>query len=806
MQAQQPTGRIIRFGTFELDLPQGRLTKSGLRVRLQGQPFQILTLLLERAGEVVTREEIRQKLWSDQTFVEFDDALNTAMGKLRAAIGDSAENPRFVETVPRRGYRFIAPVIKPPRLDVRPDPTPAIPSETQPAAVSNAAGLAPGPVPDFPLVHDRPSVAEHRRSWRWVAFSSMTVLVMLAATAAIYWRLHSHGFQPSTGDAVIIADFVNTTGESVFDDALRQALQIGLGQSPAIQIMPERKASLILTQMGHSAEDRMTGKTAIEVCQRAGGKATIQGSIASLGTVYLIGLAAIRCDNGELIANEQAEARHKEDVVDALGRVTAQLRSRLGESLPSIQKYNAPLEQATTASLDALNAYSMALVTWDKKGDHDSLPFFKKAVELDPNFALAYGGLATIYYNLGQGDLARASATRAYELRAHVTQAEKSSIEARYFEYVTGELEKDAEVRALVAQNYPESAGAWNHLGNSDQALGRYDRAVQDYRRALLLDPTRGGTHSELASVLLALDRLDEASAVLADANKRTLQTEALLEVNYHVAFLRGDVGEMAQLLQQSSSRPETQALLLSEQSNTEAFYGHFNKANELSRKASSLMEQQGDKDSAARYLAQAAIRDAETGDSAAAQEFISKAQKLSHNPDVVTLAALTAARLGKLQQAQVLSKQLNDQFPAGTYVQKYWLPLIRAEVDLRKGRGSQAVDDLSLLNPPLELAGPTLFPVATLYPAYVRGEAYLAADDGPRAAIEFQKLRDHRTLLANYPMESMALSGLARADTRAGENQKARQNYREFFDLWKDADPATPSLKELKAEYSRLH
>jgi eukaryotic-like serine/threonine-protein kinase len=796
MQAQEPPSRIIRFGTFELDLPEGRLTKSGLRIRLQGQPLQILTLLLERPGEVVTREEIRRKLWSNQTFVEFDDALNTAVGKLRAAIGDTADNPRFVETVPRRGYRFIAPVINPPRLETPLDPVRAVPGEIQTVPTSNAATSVPRSL----------LLAERKRnlgSWYGV---SLAALVMLAATIGVYWRWHSRGFQTSTGDTVIIADFVNTTGESVFDDALRQALEIGLRQSPFIQIMPEHKASVILSQMGHAAEDRMTGKTAIEVCQRGGGKATIQGSIASLGTVYLIELAAIRCDSSEPIAKEQAEARRKEDVVDALGRVTAQLRSRLGESLPSIQKYNAPLEQATTASLDALNAYSQALLTWDKKGDHASLPIFKKSLELDPNFAQAHGALATIYYNLGQEDLAREHASRAYELRAHVTQAEKSSIEARYYEYVTGELDKDAEVRALVAQDYPESAGALNHLGNSDQALGHYDQAVQDYRRALFLDPTRGGTHSELATALLALSRLDEASAVLSDASKRSLETEALLLVNYRVAFLRGDDRAMAQLLQQSSNRPETQALLLSEQSNTEAFYGRFHKADELSRKASSMMEQQGDTDSAARFLAQAAMREAEVGDSDSAQDFISQAQKLSHNQDVITLAALAAARSGKLTQAETLSTQLNDKSPADTYVQKYWLPTIRSEMDLKKGRSSKAVDDLSLLNFPLELAGPPVLPVATLYPAYARGEAYLAARDGPRAAIEFRKIIDHRTLLANYPLESMAFAGLARAYALAGDSEKARQNYHEFFDLWKDADPTIPCLKELKAEYSELH
>ena len=794
MQPQGSTSRIVRFGTFELDPQEGRITRSGLRVRLQGQPFQILTILLERAGEVVTREEIRQKLWSDQTYVEFDDALNTAVGKLRAAIGDNAENPRFVETVPRRGYRFIAPVTWPPEIDRRKGPIRTVAAEIPQQIGSKPAELeANSLVPASGLNHSR----------RWYVVGAIALGIL--AIAAIYWGFRPRHFQISPRDTVIVADFINTTGEPVFDDALRRALGIGLEQSPSIQIMPDRKTSVIFTQMGHSAEEHMTGRTAIEVCQRAGGKVTVQGSIASLGTVYLIGLAAIRCDNGEPIANDQAQARRKEDVVDTLGQVTAQLRARLGESLPSIQKYNAPLEQATTSSLDALNAYSQALLTWDKKGDHDSLPIFKRAVELDPNFAQAYSGLATIYHNLGQGDLARENATKAYELRSRVTQAERSSIEARYYAYVTGELEKTAEVRTLEVQNHPDSAGAYNHLGNIDGALGRYEEAAQDYRRALVLDPTRAGTHSDLATVLLALNRVDEASTILAGANQRSLHTDLILQANYWIAFLRGDTQEMANILQRSSSKPESQSLLLSEQSNTEAYYGRFHKACELSRRASSLMEQQGDKDAAARYLAQAALRQAEVGDLVGAKEFLSKAQRLSHDQDVIILAALTTARMGELKDAEALSTQLDSQSPVGTYVQKYWLPTIRAEIELSKGRPAKALDELSLLSFPLEFAGPPTLPVATLYPAYVRAESYLAAADGPRATIEFQKLRDHRGSLINYPLASISLAGLARAYALAGDTQKARQNYAELFQLWKDADPDLPVLKDAKVSFSKL-
>ncbi|MGA7906107.1 MAG: winged helix-turn-helix domain-containing protein, partial [Candidatus Sulfotelmatobacter sp.] len=762
---RESTGRIIRFGSFEVDLQESRLTKAGVRIRLQEQPFQILTLLLERPGQLVTREEIRQKLWAQDTFVEFDDALNTAVRKLRAALNDSADNPRFLETVPRRGYRFVAPVtLPPPQQQVGQGLAPAV-SLADPASSSQEkfpAGTIPPTSPPEKIIWRRP-----------VLFVCAAVFVVIAGVGT-YWYEHRPIFQITTKDTIILADFVNTTGEAVFDDALRQGLEIGLAQSPFVQTMSDRKAAVILRQMGHSAEERMSGRTAIEVCQRSGGKITVQGSITSLGTTYLIGLAAIRCDTGEPIANEQVEAKRKEDVVDALGQATARLRARLGESLPSIRKYNAPLELATTPSLDALNAYGVALSTWDRKGNQDSLPLFKRAIELDPNFAMAYSALATIYNNLGEEELARKNATRAYELRDRVTESEKVSIEARYHLYVTGDLERAAQVYELAVQTYPHEAGALNHLGTTYGELGYYEKAVDSLRQALLLDPARATTYSNLAIDLLALNRQEEAAVVLAEADKRKFHTDSLLQVNYWEAFLHDDSGEMQRLLQQASDIPGAQSLLLSEQSDTEAYRGHFEKADELSRVAANLMGHDGDKEASAVCLAQAAVRDAEVGESTRAREFILSAQKLSHGEEVAMLSALALARIGDVKEAEALSEELDKRWPAGTYIQKYWLPALRAEIDLHQERWSKAVDDL---NPavPLEFASPPLLPVTTIYPAYVRGQAYLQGGDGSRAAAEFQKLTDRPGMLLNFPLGVLARLGRARAYSRTGEKAKAR-------------------------------
>ena len=789
MEQQGATRRIIRFGAYEADLREASLTKAGIRIRLQEQPFQILVLLLERPGQIVTREEIRQKLWSDDTFVEFDDALNTAVRKLRSALNDSADNPRFLETVPRRGYRFVAPISLLPELNVNLGPVD-----------SNIADSASAPIPEVARSEARGPLRAGWPRWTWIGIA----VLALAAIAGVYRYNSRSRFQITAKDTVVLADFVNTTGEAVFDDALRQGLEVGLKQSPLVQVLSDRKIVVILKQMGRASDARISGRTAIDVCQRTGSKVTVQGSIASLGATYLIGLAAIRCDNGQPIANEQVEARRKEDVVDPLGRASARLRARLGESLPSIQKYNAPLEQATTPSLDALNAYGMALSTWDQKGDDASLPFFKKAIELDPNFAMAYGAIATIYHNKGESALARENTAKAYELRDRVTEAERLAIESRYFLYVPGDLEKASQVFEVWARNYPALVTPLSQLGSTQANLGRYEQATDSLRAALNLDPTRSNTYANLAENLLVLNRLQDAEAVLAEAEKRKFQTDFLLEVSYLKAFLRNDGVEMQRILVQSSDVPAAQALILSQQANTEAYHGHFEKADELSGVAANLMQHDGDKELAATCLAEGAVREAAVGNSTRARSLIAKAQKIVRGEDVVILAALIAAQIGDHKQAETLVQEMNRQWPEDTFVQKYWLPVIRALIDIHDRQWSKAVSDLDPAAP-FDFASPPSLSVVTIYPAYVRGYAYLGAGDGTRAALEFQKLVDHSGMVLNFPLARLARLGRARAYARSGDPVKARAVYLDFLQFWHDADPGTLVVKQAREEYAEL-
>ncbi len=643
--------------------------------------------------------------------------------------------------------------------------------------------------------------APHGKTWK---IAVPVLLIALFVAGGLYYRSHQQSKRLTDKDTIVLSDFANSTGDAVFDDTLKTALSVSLRQSPFLNVLTDSQVAKTLQQMTQPAGKKLTPELARELCQRAGSKAYLAGAIGRLGSEYVVGLKAVNCSNGNTLAEEQVTAASKEKVLDSLGGAASKLRTELGESLATVQKFDAPLEQATTFSLDALNAYGLALSTWDKKGDRDSLPIFKKAIELDPNFAMAYGALATINHNLGDSELARENATKAYELRDRVTEAEREAIEARYYLYVTGDLEKAAEVYAVAAQNYPDSAGAYNHLANNEEELGRYQQSVQDLRKALLLDPSRASTYANLAVGLLALNQVEEASAVLAEADKRGLQTDVLLQAHYWIAFLHNDEKEMERLVQRSSDLPGAQAILLSEQSNTAAYYGHFEKAREFSRAAENLMERDGNKELAANYLVQAAVRESEVGEFARAQQYISQAQKLSHGQDVATLTAVALVQIGSVNQAEALCHELDKQWPEGTIVQKYWLPAIRAQIDLRQARPSKAIDDLGVATA-IEFANPGSTAVPTLYPAYVRAQAYLAMGDGPKAATEFRKLTDRPGLVLNYPLGALAHLGLARAYKSSGDLQNSRQAYLDFLSLWKDSHPDIPILKQAKAEYAKL-
>jgi tetratricopeptide (TPR) repeat protein len=644
---------------------------------------------------------------------------------------------------------------------------------------------------------------EHPLLSRWRLLATAAVIVVALLAGGLYWRSRKANTLTEK-DTIVLADFVNTTGDSVFDDTLKQGLAVQLEQSPFLALISDSKVNGTLKLMGRPAGDRLTPDVTREVCQRTGSKAMVIGSIAGLGSQYLIGLKAVDCNTGDLLGEAQEQAAGKETVPKALGNAAVSLRSKLGESLSSVQKYATPLEEATTPSLEALKAYSLAWKTHFAKGDTAALPFFKRGVELDPNFAMAYAGMAVAYTNLSEAGRAADNARKAYELREKVSERERFSIEASYYADVTGQLEKAAQVYELWQQTYPRDATPYNRLGTDISIpLGNWETALKEAREALRLQPNSEANYANLGLDYASLNRLDEAEAVYKQAEERKLEGEGLQENRYQLAFLKGDAAQMAQLAAAAMGKPGGEAWFLAAQADTQAWHGKLKNARELTRRAMDSAQHNDTQETAAYYQAAVALREAEAGNWAQARADAGAAVRLAPGRYVQAMAALGLARAGDTAAAEKLAAELDSVLPQDTLVQRYWLPTIRAAVALQRKDPNRAVEVLQAASM-IELGQPTNITVF-LCPVYLRGEAYLMLHDGNAAAAEFQKFIDHRGVVVNFPWGALARLGLARAYAMQGDPVKARTAYQDFLTLWKDADPDIPLLKQAKAEYANL-
>ena len=626
------------------------------------------------------------------------------------------------------------------------------------------------------------------------------VVAGVVATLVIGGFIYTHRAHALTEkDTIVLADFANSTGDAVFDDTLKQALAVQLEQSPFLNILSDRKIDSTLRLMGRSPEQPLTGQIARELCQRVGSKAMLAGSIASLGSQYVIGLNAVNCATGDSLAKEQAQATGKEGVLKALDKAASSLRGKLGESLSSVQKFDTPIEQATTSSLEALKAYSLGHKISHAKGHTAALPFFKKAVELDPKFAEAYSRIASVYHNLGEPALSEEYARKAYELRSGVSERERLYIEAHYYDLATGELEKAAQVYAVWQQTYRRDALPYRNLSSIYSGLGRYDRCLEEAREALRLEPNNGVEYVNYGGALTSLNRLDEAEAVYKQAEDHKLESEGLLSNRYFLAFLKGDAGKMARLLSVAAGKPGAEDLLLASQADTEVWYGRLRKARELTRRAIESALHNDAKETAAGYQAEAALREAELGNREQARAHATAAVRLAPNRDVRLMSALALTRAGDVAAADKLASQLNKSYPQDKLVQSYWLSTIRAAIELDRKNPSKAIELLQVASS-YELGDRGL-----LCPVYLRGYAYLMLHNGSAAAAEFQKFLNHRGVVGNFPLGALAHLGLGRAYALQGDTAKARTACQDFLALWKDADPDIPILKQAKAEYAKL-
>jgi serine/threonine protein kinase/tetratricopeptide (TPR) repeat protein len=638
---------------------------------------------------------------------------------------------------------------------------------------------------------------------------------ILASAALLSVFLYFHFRKPpqlTDKDVIVIADFANTTGDPVFDSTLKEALAVDLEQSPFLNVLSDRRLNEILKLMGRAPEQRITQDVGRDVCMRTGSKALLAGSIASLGSHYEIVLKAVSCKTGDLLGAAQAEAESREKILQTLGEAAATLRGKLGESLASVQKFDKPLDEATTPSLEALQAYTEGSRLAREKGDTDALPLLKRAVELDPNFARAYASLGIRYNNLGQATRAIENVRKAYELRDRVTEREKYYISCTYFTLVTGELEKAIQQYELWIRDYPRDYVAETNLGVNYFIMGQVERAAAVTREALRLEPANILGYNNLGLAYLSMNRLDEAKSAFDDALDRKLDGPYLRQSIYYLDFLRKDAPGMQEQFAWAIGKPGTEDILLSAESDTQANCGHLEKSRQLSAQAEESARRADSKETAAFWQGNEALREVEFGNSAEGLKQAREALELAPGRDVRIEAALALARGGDVAAAEKLAEALNQEFPLDTLMQNYWLPTVYASIALQRRDSAKAIGILRT-SAPYELADPPPFSAGTMYPVYLRGQAYLAlaqitrtsSENEHHAAAEFQKVLDHPGVIVNFPLISLSHLGLGRARALSGDKAAARTAYQDFFALWKDADSDIPILKQAKAEYAKL-
>jgi serine/threonine protein kinase/tetratricopeptide (TPR) repeat protein len=651
---------------------------------------------------------------------------------------------------------------------------------------------------------------------RWVAFAGAVVIIIGLAAGGFWWLSGRKAHALTDKDTVVLADFTNTTGDEVFDDTLKQALAVDLGQSPFLNILSEEKVRQTLQEMTRSPNERLTQNLAREVCQRAGSKAYLSGSIASLGNQYVVGLNAVNCQTGDALAEEQERATGKEQVLASMDKAAAKLRAKLGESLRSVQKFDVPLDQATTNSLEALNAFTLGRKARIEKGDAEAIPFFKRAVELDPNFAWAYAFLGINYNNLNQPSLAADYLKKAFDLRDRVTEREKFGITWLYYQNVTGELGKANQTAELWIQVYPRDYLPHIALSANCMILGQYEKAATESHESVHLDPNNVVGYENLGQIYIALNRFDEARTTTEQALGRKLEGIPLHLNLYALAFFQGNVADMKQQADWAMGKPGAENWMLSLESDTEAWSGRLGKARELSRQAVESARRSDEKEPAALWRANAAIREALFGNADAARQNAAAAVALvPGSRDAEAQSALAYALAGDAAHAESLADDLDKRFPLNTVVQSVWLPTIHAQMETGRKNATRSID-LPQAAAPYELGMLSASAAnSCLYPVYVRAEAYLSAHQGIEAAAEFQKILDHRGLLWNCATGPLARLGLARAYALQAQSMqgsdadavraKARAAYQDFLTLWKDADPDVPILRAARAEFAQL-
>ncbi|HET6218962.1 MAG TPA: winged helix-turn-helix domain-containing protein [Acidobacteriaceae bacterium] len=763
---------LYEFGPFRVDPARETLLKEGVAVPLTPKTFQILLVLVRHGKEIVTKDDLMTTVWPD-TFVE-EANLSRNIFMLRKALGETAQEHRYIVTVPGRGYRL-----------------------------AENVNLVPGQ--DFAIAAATHSTVhidvKENSPWKWIALAA----VILLAIAAGLWRLLSHRRAVlSAKDTVVLADFANSTGDPVFDETLRQGLAIQLRQSPFLSLISDQRIAHTLRLMGQRPDARFTPEVARGVCERTGSAAIMEGSIAPLGSQYVVTLQARSCGTGEVLDQEQVQAAKKEDVLNALGQIASRFRNRVGESLTTIQEHNTPLAEATTPSLEALEAYSAGWKIHTAHGAMAALPLLKRAVEIDPNFALAQATLGREYADLDESDLSAESTARAWQSRDHASDRERFYITATYHGLSTGNLEKARQNDEAWAEAYPRDPVPRSMLaGYPNKAAGRYQQAIVEARRAVKLDPDFAIGYYNLGVNNVYLDRVEEAENVLRRAAGQGLEIDEFIMLAHDIAFLKGDQAGMERAIARARERSGGDTWISNKEAYALAYSGQLKKARALSQRATDQAMQESQPERAGLWQAGASLREAFFGNATQARQRATAALNHSNNREVEFGAALALAISGDVGRAHALADDLEKRFPEDTVVRFSYLPVLRARLVLNQGNASQAIELLQVAGP-YELGASRLL-FGALYPIYVRGEANLAAHHGVEAAVEFQKILDHRGVVGSDPIGALAHLQLGRALALSGEKTKAKTPYHDFLSLWKDADPDVPILKQARVEYANL-
>jgi eukaryotic-like serine/threonine-protein kinase len=644
---------------------------------------------------------------------------------------------------------------------------------------------------------------ESRDVIRWVVATALVAILAIAAAGYFYFHRHFRLAGKLTDkDTIVLADFTNTTGDAVFDASLRQGLAVQLEQSPFLNLVSAQRMQRTLKLMNLSADAPLTTEVAREVCQRTGSAAVIEGSIAQIGTQFNLILKAVDCSNGESLASTEAQADDKNHVLSTLGAAASAIRDKLGESLSSVQKYNTPLDEVTTSSLEALQAFSLGEKTMQGTGDAaGAIPFLQRAVQLDPNFALAYASLGISYSNLGETSLAAENIKKAFELRDRVSQREQLSIESYYYLDVTGDIEKARKSVEVLAQAYPRDPSPPNELGNIYDEFGQYDKSLAAYQDALRLNPEGASFYSNVVGAYRALNRLDESRAVAEQAKAKNLDSPELRDNLYLLAFLQNDAAGRQQQVDWSAGKPGIEDQQLGNQADTAGYFGEIAKAREFSREAVASATRTEERETAASYEAAAALREAVYGFTTEARQRAAAALALSTGRDVQNGAALALALAGDSTRAQALASDLTKRFPEDTIFLYNYRPTLEAQLALSRHEPQKTIEILGT-SASYEFGN---MGYTSLYPVFLRGQAFLALHRGKEAATEFEKIIKYRGIVLNEPIGALAHLGLARAYALQGNTAEAHVAYQDFFALWKDADSNVPVLIAAKTEYAKL-